>query len=103
MKGEFARGRDREPSVPLPVRKALAFQIAALWMLQAEATAHGQDLRSSAAIPLTRPQRGTQLYGLNSPDLRGRPSTTDYDPINACILLLHCVHSSDRRREDDQF
>jgi NAD(P)-dependent dehydrogenase (short-subunit alcohol dehydrogenase family) len=34
---------------------------------------------------------------------RASVSTTNYDPINARILLLHCVHSSDKGREDDQF
>jgi NAD(P)-dependent dehydrogenase (short-subunit alcohol dehydrogenase family) len=34
---------------------------------------------------------------------RASVTTTDYDPINARILLLHCVHSSDKGREDDQF
>ncbi len=34
MEGGFARGRDKEPSVPHPVRGALAFQIASLRMLQ---------------------------------------------------------------------
>jgi hypothetical protein len=50
---------------------------------------------------------GSDLEGSNSDRKLGFSgelfATTDYDPINACILLLHCVHSSDRRREVDQF
>lgn len=51
------------------------------------------------------PSRGrSALPGRNTPVsvLYDRLRSKDCDPINPRILLLHCVHSSDKRRKVDQ-
>src|SRR6202030_2502172 len=54
--------------------------------------------------PLTRPAGTSPALQLEL--IRPKKASSLYHrlhPINVGILLLHCVHSSDRRREDDQF
>jgi hypothetical protein len=77
------------PQSTLPVRGALAFQITALWMLQAEAMAHWQEaFAAGAAVPLTRPAASNTALRLEF--TRPKRASSLYDRLRS----NQCVHSA---------